>query len=206
MLNTRPVELLLGGEGQEVDSSLPDSWTAIKQNDMLISSGHTGLMKSNHSPDTGPRRLASIQNKINQWHLAWIEACQDRLFMRDFRWVPKSRNLKTGDVVWMTYDSKLQRKLKWAIVTSINPDHDVVVRYILLKPGPEPYISAFSKKSPFKTKLCSVQSLTFMYSKEEQIKDMEEQLRDPLASSSSVDMAVEKRNSTEMISHRDNLA
>ena len=122
MLNTRPVELLLGGEGQEVDSSLPDSWTAIKQNDMLISSGHTGLMKSNHSPDTGPRRLASIQNKINQWHLAWIEACKDRLFMRDFRWVPTSINLKTGDVIWMIHDSKLQRKLKWAIVTSINPD------------------------------------------------------------------------------------
>ena len=206
MLNSRPVELLLGayskgGGGQEVDSSLPDTWTAITPNDMLISSGHTGSMKSNHSPDTGSSRLAGIQKKINQWHLAWIEACQDRLFMRDFGWVTKSRNLKTGDVVWMIHDSKFQRKLKWAIVQSIHPDHDGVVRddivrYILLKPGPEPYISAFSKKSPFKTKLCSVQSLALMYSKEEQMKDMEEQLRDPLASSSSVDMAVENRNGT----------
>ena len=81
--------------------------------------------------------------------------------------------------------------LKIAAEVKINPDHDgvvrdVIVRYILLKPGHEPYISAFSKKSPFKTKLCSVQSLALMYSKEEQMKDMEEQLRDPLASSSSV--------------------
>ena len=101
----------------------------------------------------------------------------------------------------MIHDSKLQRKLKWAIIQSIHPDHvgvfrDIIVRYILLKPEPEPYISAFSKKSPFKTKLCSVQSLALMYSKEEQMKDMEEQLRDPLASSSSVDMAVENRNGT----------
>ena len=99
----------------------------------------------------------------------------------------------------MIHDSKFQRKLKWAIVQSIHPDHDwvvrdVIVRYILLKPGPEPYISAFSKKSPCKTKLCSVQSLSLMYSKEEQIKDMEEKLRNPLASLSSVDMTVVKRN------------
>ena len=60
MLNSRTVELILGpyskgGGGQEVDSSLPDTWTAITPNDMLISSGHTGSIKSNHSPDTGPR-------------------------------------------------------------------------------------------------------------------------------------------------------
>ena len=87
--------------------------------------------------------------------------------MGDSRWVPKSRNLRKGDVVWMIQDSKLKNKLKRAIVQSVHPDHngvvrDVIVRYILLKPGPEPYILAFSKKSPFKTKLCSVQSLALM--------------------------------------------
>ena len=56
MLNSHPVELLLGvysrgGGGQEVDSSLPD---------MLIGSGSPGSMKTNHSPDTGPRRLEKI--------------------------------------------------------------------------------------------------------------------------------------------------
>ena len=106
MLNSRPVELLLGsysrgGGGQEIDSDLPDSWTAIMPNDLLISDGHAGSMKTNYSPETGPRRLAHIQRKIEQWHMAWIEACQDRLFMRDARWVKKTRNLKVGDVVWM---------------------------------------------------------------------------------------------------------
>ena len=75
-----------------------------------------------------------------------------------------------GDVVWMIQESKLKRKLKWAIVQSVHPDHDdvvrdVIVRYSLLKPGPEPYIRAFTKKGPFKTKLCSVQTLALMYSK-----------------------------------------
>ena len=106
MLNSRPVELLLGsysrgGGGQELDSSLPDSWTAITPNDLLISDGKIGSLKTNFSPETGPRRLAHIQKKIEQWHLAWIEACQDRLFVRDARWVEKTRNLRVGDVVWM---------------------------------------------------------------------------------------------------------
>ena len=44
MLNSRPVELLLGsysrgGGGQELDSNMPDSWTAITPNDLLISDG-----------------------------------------------------------------------------------------------------------------------------------------------------------------------
>ena len=80
---------------------------------------------------------------------------------------------------------------------------DVIERYILLIPGPEPYILGFSKKRSFKTKLCSVQSLALMYSKEEQERDMEEKLKDPLASSSSVDMAIVKRNSTEGVSQAD---
>ena len=71
--------------------------------------------------------------------------------MRDYRWVRKSRNLIVGDVVWMIQESKLKRKLKWAIVQSVHPDHDgvvrdVIVRYSLLKPGPEPYITAFTKR------------------------------------------------------------
>ena len=81
--------------------------------------------------------MAHIQKKIEQWHLAWIEACQDRLFVRDARWVEKTRNLQVGDVVWMVEESTLKKKLKWGIVKTIHPDHDgvlrdVMVRYILL--------------------------------------------------------------------------
>ena len=101
-------------------------------------------------------------------------------------------------------------KLKWAIVQSVHPDHDgvvrdVIVRYILLKPGPEPYISAFSKNSPFKTKLCSVEPLALMYSKEEQLEDMEKRLVDQMAGSSSVDMAINKRNSKKGVRQEVNL-
>jgi hypothetical protein len=44
MLNSRPVELLLGvyskgGGAQEIDYSLPDSWTAITPNNLLIGDG-----------------------------------------------------------------------------------------------------------------------------------------------------------------------
>ena len=65
---------------------------------------------------------------------------------------------------------------------SVHPDHDgvvrdVIVRYSLLKPGPEPYITAFTKKGPFKTKLCSVQTRALMYSKEEQMEDMQTSLK-----------------------------
>ena len=112
MLNSRPVELLLGvysrdGGSQETDSSILDTWTAITPNNMIIGSGKTGSLKSNYSPDTGPRRLAKIESKINQWHQAWIEACQDRLFMRENIWVKKTR--KIGDVVWLIQDSKLKK-------------------------------------------------------------------------------------------------
>ena len=137
--------------------------------------------------------MAHIQKKIEQWHLAWIEACQDRLFVRDARWVEKTRNLQVGDVVWMVEDSKLKKKLKWGIVKTIHPDHDgvvcdVIVRYVLLKPGPEPYISAYTKGSHFKSKLYSVQSLALMYSVEDQQADREERMKDPLSSSSPVDI------------------
>ena len=111
---------------------MPDSWTAITPNDLLIYDGQAGSLKTNYSPETGPRRLAHIQRKIEQWHMAWIEACQDRLFMRDARWVKKTRNLKVGDVVWMIEDSNLKKKMKWGIVKTIHPDHDGVVRDVML--------------------------------------------------------------------------
>jgi hypothetical protein len=52
MLNSRPVELLLGvysksGGAQEIDSNLPDSWTAITPHDLLIGDGQIGSHKSN---------------------------------------------------------------------------------------------------------------------------------------------------------------
>ena len=76
---------------------------------------------------------------------------------------------------------------------TIHPDHDnvvrdVMIRYILLKPGPEPYFSAYAKGSPFKSKLCSVQSLALMYSVEDQQADREERMRDPMSASSTVDI------------------
>jgi hypothetical protein len=65
-----------------------------------------------------------------------------------------------------------------AIVKSAHPDHDgvvrdAIVRYALLKPGPEPYIAGFNKKGPFKTKLVAVQNLDMMYSRDEQKADKE---------------------------------
>ena len=198
MLNSRPVELLLGtyskgGGGQELDSDMPDTWTAITPNDLLISDGHAGSMRTNYSPETGPKRLAHIQQKIEQWHMAWLEACQDKLFQRDGRWVKKTRNMREGDVVWMIQDSKLQRKLKWGIVKTIHPDHDgvvrdVMIRYILIKPGPEPYITPYSKKSPFKTKLCAVQTLAMMYSVEDQQTDRRDRMLDQMSASCEIDL------------------
>ena len=198
ILNSRPVELLLGsysksGGGQEEESSLPDSFTAITPNDLLIGAGFTGSLRSNYSPDTGPRRLENIKSKIDQWHTAFIDACQDRLFVRDHRWVEKTRNLRVGDVVWMIQDTKLSKKLKWGLVRTVFPDHDGVVRdcmvrYANLRPGPEAYITPFSRTNPFKVKLVSVQNLAVMYTKEEQLRDMALRERDPLSGSSNVDI------------------
>ena len=52
MLNSRPVELQLGayirsGGGQELDSMLPDTFTAITSNDLLIGDGQTFSAKIN---------------------------------------------------------------------------------------------------------------------------------------------------------------
>jgi hypothetical protein len=131
-------------------------------------------LKSNYT-ETGPARLAKIENKVSQWHQAWVEACQDTCFRWDPRWVKKSKNIDVGDIVWLVQDSKLCRRLKWAIVKSVHPDHDgvvrdAVVRYALFKPGPESYVTGFNKNGPFRTKLVAVQNLAMMYSKEEQRK------------------------------------
>ena len=98
--------------------------------------------------------------------------------MRDYRWVKKTKNLEVGDIVWLIQDPKLSRRLKWAIVKSVHLDHDgvvrdAIVRYALLKPGPEPYVTGFNKRGPFKTKLVSVQNQAMMYSCDEQREDME---------------------------------
>ena len=124
MLNSRPVELLLGvysrsGGAQEIDSNLPDSWTAITPNDLLIGDGRTGSIKSNYT-ETGPARLAKIENKVSQWHQAWVETCQDTLFRQDPRWAKKTRNIEVGDIVCLVQDSKLCRRLNWAIVKSVH--------------------------------------------------------------------------------------
>jgi hypothetical protein len=70
MLNSRPVELLLNAYSKSggAHSSLPDSWTAITPNDLLIGDGRTGSLKSNYT-ETGPARLAKIENKVSQ---AWV--------------------------------------------------------------------------------------------------------------------------------------
>ena len=100
-------------------------------------------------------------------------------------------------MVWMIQDSKLQRKLKWGIVKTIHPDHDgvvrdVIIRYISIRPGPEPYITPFSRKSPFKTKLCAVQNLSMMYSVEEQQSDKRERMQDPMSASCEIDLMGKK--------------
>ena len=50
---------------------------------------------------------------------------------------------------------------------------DAIVRYALLKPGPEPYVTGFNKRGPFKTTLVSVENCSMMYSRDKQREDME---------------------------------
>ena len=71
MLNSLSLELLLGvytmdAGAQEVESNLPETWTAITANDLMIGDGRTGCQNINYSPDTVSRRLAYIQDKIDQ--------------------------------------------------------------------------------------------------------------------------------------------
>ena len=158
------------------NSNLPDTWSAITANDMIIGDGTAGGQSNNFSPDTGPRSLAYMEDKISQWHKIWFDTCQYRLFKRDSRWVSKSQNLVPGDVVWLIQDSKLKKSMKWAIVQQTYPDsmgvvRDALVRYICPKPGPEPYITPFSKASPFKCKMVAVQNVALMYPVSEQSKD-----------------------------------
>ena len=197
ILNSRPVELLLGaykkdGGGQEIDSHLPDSFTAITPNDLLIGSGDVGSLRTNYC-DTGPQRLAKIENKVAQWHSAFIQGCQDRLFCRDPRWTKKELNVQVGDAVWMIQESKISRSLKWGIVKRTFPDQDGVVREVTIRYGlfsgkPEPYVAPFTKKGPFKDKLVPVQNLAMFYSKAEQGEDMEKFKAEMGAGSARVDM------------------
>ena len=97
ILNSRPVELLMesykkDGGAQELESNLPDTCTAITPNDLLIGDGSVGNERLNYT-EQGPRRLEKIGQKIQQWHAAWVEGCQDRLFQCDPRWVKKTGNL-----------------------------------------------------------------------------------------------------------------
>ena len=103
----------------------------------------------------------------------------------------------------MIQDSKLQMRLKWGVIQSVHPDHDgvvsdVIVRYSLLKPGPEPYMTSFTKKGPFKSKLCSVQNLALVYSCEEQEEDRHRNLKDAISGSVSVDMVGGEKMSKEV--------
>ena len=180
ILNSRPVELLLGsysrdGGGQEYESHLPDSWTAITPQDLLIGDGSVGNERLSYR-EPGPRRMEKLSQKIKQWHATWIEGCQERLFMCDPRWVKKTKNLVPGDIVWMIKDSKLTTTLKWGLVTKVYPDQegvvrDVMLRYALLKPTAEPYIAPYTRKGPFKEKIVAVQTLAIFYSAEEQAFD-----------------------------------
>ena len=201
MLNSRPIELLLGvyktnhqRPAQEIDSNLPESWSAITANDMIIGDGTAGGQSHNFNPDTGPRRLAYMEDKIAQWHSIWLDTCQDRLFKRDSRWVSTSKNLMPGDVVWLIQDSKLKKSLKWALVQQVYPDsmgvvRDALVRYICPKPGPEAYITPYSKSSPFKSKMVAVQNVAVMYPVSEQIKDRNRYLEKNEELSVHVDLA-----------------
>ena len=180
ILNSRPVELLLGsyrrdGGGQEYESHLPDSWTAITPQDLLIGDGSVGNERLSYR-EPGPRRIEKLSQKIKQWHATWVEGCQERLFICDPRWAKKTRNLVPGDIVWLIKESKLSTTLKWGLVTHVYPDQegvvrDVMLRYALLKPNTEPYIAPYTRKGPFKEKLVAVQNLSMFYSAEEQAFD-----------------------------------
>ena len=198
ILNSRPIELMLGsysndGGGQEETSNLPDTFTAITPNDLLIGSGLPSSERTNFHPGRGPKRLEYLESRLAAWHMTWIDACQDRLFKRDSRWVQKTKNLEVGDVVWILMDSKIQKRMKWGIVRTVFPDHDGVVRdciirYANLKAGSEPYTSPFKKSDPFKTKLCAVQNLAIMYSSLEQKEDRLRRRNEGLVESAIVDI------------------
>ena len=60
ILNSRPVELILGayskeGGAQEIDSNLPDSWTCVTPNDLLIGDDGVGSARTSYT-ESGPLR------------------------------------------------------------------------------------------------------------------------------------------------------
>ena len=179
ILNSRPIELILGvysrqGGAQEEDSSLPENWSAITPNDLILGDSGDGCSRNNYH--TGLERLSDLDKKVQSWHEAWVAGCQDVLFQRDARWTEKTRNLKVGDIVWMIQESKIARVFKWGLVKSTIEDLDgvvrtVFVRYALVDGTVEPYVSPYSKKGPFKLKRCSVQNLALFYARSEQEED-----------------------------------
>ena len=62
ILNSRPIELMLGsysndGGGQEETSNLPDTFTAITPNDLIIGNRMPGSERTNFHLGRGPKRL-----------------------------------------------------------------------------------------------------------------------------------------------------
>ena len=71
ILNSRPVELIMGaysreGGGQEYESHLPESWTAVTPQDLLIGDGTMGTERLCYT-EPGPRRMEKLNQKINHF-------------------------------------------------------------------------------------------------------------------------------------------
>ena len=84
ILNSRPVELILGayskeGGAQEIDSNLPDSWTCVTPNDLLLGDDGVGSARTSYIA-SGPLRLEKLDEKVRQWYMAFLAATQDKLF------------------------------------------------------------------------------------------------------------------------------
>ena len=186
LLNSRPVELMLGaysrdGGGQELDSNLPDEFHPITPNDLLIGSGGPHLGSENFAPCSGPRRLSYMEERLQAWHKAFVYTCQDRLFVVPKLWSKRTRNFQTGDVVYMLKDSLVGLSLKWGIVHEVLPDdsgvvRDAIIRYILIQSGRSTFTSVYTKPGPFKYKRVAVQNLALMYSVQDQESDKERNL------------------------------
>ena len=186
VLNSRPVELMLGqykrdGGGQEVDSSLPEEFHPITPNDLLLGTGGTGSGPANFEYVPGTKRLAFLRERLESWHKNFVLTCQDRLFITPRRWTKKHPNFRVGDVVYLLKESLVGLTLKWALVYKVHPDdagvvRDVTVRYSNIRVGRDTLASVYHRPGPFKFKICAIQNLAMMYSKEDQVRDREAHL------------------------------
>jgi hypothetical protein len=73
LLNLRPVELMLGayngmGKAQELDSLLPEFFTCISANNLLLSAGSPHNDSVNYMPMSGPRWLDHMEKKLEALH------------------------------------------------------------------------------------------------------------------------------------------